>query len=290
MSGPPTHGREHSFYETGRTPLFASRYDARFSYCLYVPDAYQEDGTDPLQLVVVIHGTTRTAQQYRDAFVDFAEANHCLVLAPLFPGSITARWELDSYKFLERDGIRFDLVLLDMVDEVTEEYRVHADRFLMHGFSGGGQFAHRFFYLHPQRLLGLSVGAPGLITLLDDARPWWVGVADVAERFDVELSLDRMRDVPVSMVIGADDVETWDINDPHSPNWMEGAYDAGETRIERMRVLTQSFRDAGIQVEHDELPGVAHEGFLVVDQVKDFFARALRARSSSTDGHAETVE
>ena len=289
MSG-PSHGRERSFYELGSTPLFASRCDARFSYCLYVPSSYQEGGANPFRLLVVIHGTTRTAQEYRDAFVDFAEANQCVVLAPLFPAGITGRWELDSYKFLEQDGIRFDLILLDMVDEAAERYGVDADRFLMHGFSGGGQFAHRFFYLHPQRLLGLSVGAPGLITLLDDSRPWWVGVADVEERFDVALSLDRMREVPVSMVIGADDVETWDINDPDSPNWMEGAYDAGVTRLERIRVLTQSFRDAGFQVEHDELPGVAHEGFQVVDQVKDFFARTLRARPSSTDRHAAAIE
>lgn len=275
MTRPRGHGDVLTFYEVGATPLFASRYDQRFSYCLYVPDAYLEDGDDTYPLVVVVHGTGRTALQYRDAFSAFAEKHRCIVLAPLFPAGITAPRELDSYKFLERGGIRFDLALLHMVEEVAETYRVRRDRFLLHGFSGGGQFTHRFLYLHPERLWACSVGAPGLVTLVDDTRPWWVGTADVEARFGRPVALDRMREVPLLTVVGLDDVETWDINDPDSPNWMEGAYDAGETRLERLRVLAAQLRDLGMHVRHVELAGVAHEGFRVVDTVCDFFGEVL---------------
>lgn len=275
MTRPRAHGDLLTFYEVGRTPLFASRYDQRFSYCLYIPDAYDEAGSDTWPLAVIVHGTGRTVAEYRDLFVDFAEKHGCVVLAPLFPAGITAPRELDSYKFLERAGIRFDLALLDMVDQVAETYRLRTDRFLIHGFSGGGQFTNRFLYLHPERLLGCSIGAPGLVTLLDETRPWWVGVADVEERFGLTIDPPRMREVPVLTVVGADDIETWDINDPDSPNWMEGAYDAGATRLERLRVLSGQLRDAGIEVQHVEVPGVAHDGFQVIDIVEGFFARIL---------------
>lgn len=277
MDRPREHGEHLTFYEVGRTPLFASRYDQRLSYCLYVPDAYDEAGSDTWPLAVIVHGTARTATEYRDAFIDLAEDHGCVVLAPLFPAGLTEPLELDSYKFLDRGGIRFDLALLAIIDEVAATYRLRTDRFLLHGYSGGGQFAHRFLYLHPHRLLGCSIGAPGLVTLLDDTRPWWVGVADVEERFGLTIDLEALRAVPVQTVVGTEDVETWDINDPDSPNWMEGAYDAGPTRLERLRVLSGQLQGIGVDVTHVEVPGVAHDGFRVIDVVAGFFGRMLAA-------------
>ena len=48
------------------------------------------------------------------------------------------------------------------------------------GFSGGAQFAHRFLYIHPGRLRAVSLGAPGLVTMLDETRAWWVGTGGMA--------------------------------------------------------------------------------------------------------------
>ena len=41
--------------------------------------------------------------------------------------------------------MRFDLLLLAMVDEVERKYGIDARRFCLFGFSGGGQFVHRFY-------------------------------------------------------------------------------------------------------------------------------------------------
>ncbi|MEJ7757326.1 MAG: hypothetical protein WKF83_14410 [Nocardioidaceae bacterium] len=75
-------------------------------------------------------------------------------MAPLFPAGIIEPDDIDNYKWLEYHGIRFDKILLAMVDEVAQKYHLDARRFLLHGFSGGGHFAHRFFYLHATRLQG----------------------------------------------------------------------------------------------------------------------------------------
>jgi poly(3-hydroxybutyrate) depolymerase len=147
---------------TGRTPLFACQTDQRFSYCLYVPRDI--DTSRPHPLVVSVHGTERAVESYRDGFADLADKHQCVVLAPLFPAGIGDPDDVHNYKTVDYRGIRFDLILLDMVAEVGARWPVTTDRFYLHGFSGGGQFAHRFLYLHPNRLAGISVAAPGSIT------------------------------------------------------------------------------------------------------------------------------
>ncbi|MCI2423866.1 alpha/beta hydrolase [Saccharopolyspora sp. K220] len=263
-----------AFYSRGKTPAFASRYDQRFSYCLYVP----EDLGPNAPLVVIQHGTERNFLLYRDHLQPFADEHGVVVLAPLFPGGIIDPADLHNFKFIEYEGIRFDRVLLAMVDEVAERYPVDSGKFYLHGFSGGGQFAHRFFYLHPDRLAGVSIGAPGRITQLDDALPWWLGTQDFEERFGQPIDFEALRRVPVLMVVGDQDVETWEINNPGEPNWMDGAEKTGGTRIERLRTLERDFVAHGIDVRFVLVPGVAHRGSHVLPPVRDFFAEIIRAR------------
>ncbi|WP_028927473.1 hydrolase [Pseudonocardia acaciae] len=262
------------FYLTGRTTVFASRDDQRFSYCLYLP-AREADATVKVPLVVIMHGTGRTNVAYRDAFADFAEKHGCAILAPLFPAGIGDPEDLHNFKFISYGDIRFDRVLLAIVAEVGERFGIDTERFCLHGFSGGGQFTHRFFYLHPERLSAVSIGAPGRVTLLDGSRPWWLGTDGFAERFGRDIDVERMREVPVQMVVGDRDVETWEINNPGHSNWMDGAELAGRTRIERLHTLAESFRAAGIAVRLDVVPGVDHNGHGVLPAVKDFFAGVL---------------
>lgn len=259
--------------------MFACQFDQRFSYCLYVPESYEEDGGTTYPLAVIVHGTNRTAQEYRDRFVDFAEQEQCIILAPLFPCGIIEPGELNNYKFIEYHGIHYDHVLLEMVDEIAQAYRLDASRFLMYGFSGGGHFAHRFFYLHPRRLLGVSIGAPGVVTLLDEGHDWWVGVRDLEARFGIALDLPAMREAPVQMVIGGDDTETWEITiAPHHARWMPGADIQGVNRQDRMASLKASFERHGIAVRQDTVPGVGHDGYGLLDPVQAFFRGVLAER------------
>lgn len=270
------HGKALSNYQLGSTSTFASRSDQRFSYCCYVPQSYSEQGAQRYPLVVLIHGSGRNASRLRDQFADFCEQHQCIALVPLFPAGIDEPGELHNYKYLAYRGIRFDRVLLDMVAEIADLYRVDAQRFLLHGFSGGAQFAHRFFYLHPRRLLGVSIGAPGTVTLPDAGRPWWLGIRDLEPRFGVAPDLPAMRTVPVHMVVGAADIETWEVTlTPQSRHWMEGANDAGATRVERLRTLARSFEAIGISVRFDLVPGAAHKAHLLHASVKAFFTETL---------------
>lgn len=262
-------------FARGKTPIFASQYDQRLGYCLYVPENLR---TDRAPLLVMQHGTERNASLYRDHMAGFADEHQVVVLAPLFPAGIIDPEDLHNFKFIEYQGIRYDQALLAMVDEVGRRYPVDPDVFYLHGFSGGGQFAHRFLYLHPDRLAGVSIGAPGRITQLDDTLPWWLGTKDLEQRFGRAVDLESLRRVPILMVVGDNDVETWEIDNPGESNWMDGAEKTGSTRIERLRTLERDFLAQGIDVRFELVPGAAHRGSLVLPAVRDFFAGLLRSR------------
>ena len=229
------------YYDLEKTPLIACQLDQRFGYCLYVPRGYQPGDPDT-GLAVVVHGTLRTPERYREEFSAFAEEHNCIILCPLFPAGIIESQDLDNYKYLEYHGIRFDHILLSMVDEVARKYELDVSRFLLHGFSGGGHFAHRFLYLHASRLRGVSIGAPGMITMIDPERSWHIGTKGLEDKFGIASTLEEMRAVPVHMVVGADDTDTWEINNTSGPLWMEGADAAGKTRVERLSALRENYR------------------------------------------------
>jgi predicted peptidase len=255
------------FFHSGVTAFFALQSDQRFSYCLYVPAAHQQT-VRPLPLVVVVHGTNRTAERYRTMFREFAEAHNCIVLAPLFPAGIIEPEDLNNFKRILFHDIRFDEVLLSMIDQIGARYRVDTDRFLLHGFSGGGQFVHRFAYLHPHRISALSIGAPGRITRIDPDVPWWLGTADVKEVFGRDLDLPELAKVPVQMLVGAEDVETWEIAEP-------GIDAGGNTRVERLMTLRDNWEAHGISVRFDLVPGMGHSGSAAIPQAQDFFSGVL---------------
>ena len=279
MRSEPGHGVHLSYYDFGRTTVYACQADSRFCYCAYIPENYNEQAENRYALAVVVHGTDRGMTAYREHFVDFAEANDCIVLAPLFPVGIPSEGNLTNYKLIKAGDIRYDRILLAMVEEMAAKYRLEAERFLLYGFSGGGHFAHRFFYLHPKRLAGVSIGAPGVVTLLDPAHDYWVGVRNLEATFGTRLEPEAMRAVPVHMVIGAEDKDRWEITiKPGDAWWMEGAALAGADRQERMHALKASFEAQGIAVRQDVVAGVGHSAAGVVGPVKTFFSEVLRER------------
>lgn len=275
---PPTAeatARARAIYDLGPTALFASKADPRFHYCLYVPP--QVGRGAKVDLLVAVHGTTRTSfLEFRDGFAEFGRWNDVAVLCPVFPVGVRGDGARSAYKYMAEGDIRYDRVLLDMVAEVAAKYDQDWSRFAVFGFSGGGHFAHRMAILHPDKLWAASIGAPGSVTLLDPTRDWWVGIRDLKERFGIAFDREALAKVPVQMLVGDADLETWEItHQPGSTYWMDGANDAGRTRPERLKALAESFRAAGVTVQLDLVPGVSHDRMKVLGRVKDFLAGVL---------------
>lgn len=270
-----------AIYDLGPTAIFACKADPRFHYCLYVPPAVGDGET--VELLVAVHGTSRTSfLDFRDGFAGFARWNRVAVLCPVFPIGVRGDGARSGYKYLEEGDIRYDRVLLAMVDEVAAKYRQDWSTFAMFGFSGGGHFTHRFAILHPERLWAASIGASGSVTLLDAERDWWVGIRDLKQRFGIAFDAAALARVPVQMLVGDADLETWEITHrPGGTYWMEGANDAGPTRPERLQALARSFEQAGVSVRFDLVPGVSHERTKVLSRVEDFLADVLARRRSA---------
>lgn len=261
---------------TGALPFTVCRADPRLSYTAFVPSA---ENPAPMPPTVIVHGSARTPERYRDAFAVYAQRTGSTVIAPLFPCGLTGENDTESYKFVLHQGIRFDLALLDMISQMQARYPdyISDEGMLLHGFSGGGQFAHRFAYLHADRLLGLSVGAPGKVTLIDKSLPWWRGLDNLEELAGRTLTLERLRKIPVQLVIGAlDTLEEDVVTATSSPHWMDGINDAGRTRDVLMASLEKSWRDFGLtDITLDIVPDVAHSGFEILDPVIEFFENLL---------------
>lgn len=157
------------------------------------------------------------------------------------------------------------------------------------GFSGGGQFAHRFLYLYPERLHAISVGAPGRATQLDDILPWPSGVQNV-EKFAKKLKKDKIRVVGrIQLVVGSEDnkvhggEEFWAWLEERQRNSSAKNTQEGNG-LERMRIgrletlqnLKKSWLVDGIESQLDIVPGVAHNSEGVLDAVLNFFQPLIK--------------
>jgi poly(3-hydroxybutyrate) depolymerase len=275
---PEATARAKAIYDLGPTVIFSCKADPRFQYCLYVPPQVGQGAK--VDLLVAVHGTGRTSfLDFRDGFAEFGKWNDVAILCPIFPVGVLGDGARSGYKYLAEGDIRYDLLLLRMVEEVAEKYGQDWSRFAIFGFSGGGHFAHRFAILHPEKLWAASIGASGSVTLLDADRDWWVGIRNLREKFGITFDAAALAKVPVQMVVGDADLETWEItHKPGGTYWMEGANDAGRTRPERLRSLADSFEKAGVKVRFDLVPGVSHDRIKVLDRVKDFLAGVLKTK------------
>ncbi|KAG0650817.1 hypothetical protein D0Z07_2675 [Hyphodiscus hymeniophilus] len=313
---------------TDSVPLKALRSDPRISYCLYVPtEHYNPDPSrnptskgeashpsyqlPKLPLIINIHGTGRDVGSCRRRLIGLAKRERCAILAPLFPTALDDELDLDSYKLLRSKTLRADLALLDIVAEVTSRYPgIDTEKFLLSGFSGGGQFVHRFLYIHPERVLCATVGAPGRVTRLDKALNWPQGIADVGEVFGEELratggdvSLGELRKIrSIQMVVGGDDVQVPDEDFNEWARKMKGVLSqAGDgrqtsslepmrvTRVATLRSLHEEWSSLGISTTFQVVEGFGHTSEGIHPTIEAFLIPQLRDWWSSGQSQQVTV-
>jgi predicted esterase len=271
-----------SIYDRGDTQAWACAADPRFSFLCHVPPGYDPNGTARHALVVAVHGSRRRNADAAAPFIELADRHGAIVLAPLFPAGITHPEDMSSYKLLHEAGLRYDSILLAMVEQAAARWRIAADRFLLFGFSGGAHFAHRFLYARPDRLMGVSIAAPGIVTLPDDSHPWWVGTGDMRARFGHPLDRAAVARVPIHAAVGAEDNETWEITVRPGSRWaMPGDALAGPDRPARLAALVAGLRGLGATVEHEVVPGVAHHHAPLAARAAAFFDRLLSQRGET---------
>lgn len=234
-------------------------------YFLYVPSGH--DRREALRLLVIIHGYRRHVEAYARQFTAFADEHHTAILAPIFPHP-----ERFQQLGIGDDQVRADLCLLDLVDEVGSLYRIETGAFDLFGFSAGAQFAHRFMYLHPERIRSVVVASPGTVTLPTEGYGWPSGVANLSGLASARVDLERIRRVRALLIVGEHDIGDRNLNQHETANHF------GRTRLDRLRTLHAAWQAANIGHEYVEVAGLAHVmDERIAGRARDFLARGAGA-------------
>jgi pimeloyl-ACP methyl ester carboxylesterase len=157
----------------------------------------------PAPLLIVVHGISRCPRTQIERFGPIARRHGFAVAAPYF-----AEGDWDDFQRLGRRGrgARADLALLRLISRLQADGIATREVFLF-GYSGGGQFAHRFAMAHPDDVRATVVAAPGWYTFPDPALAYPRGLRVGDELPGVSMSPADLLRVPMRVVVGALDIE-----------------------------------------------------------------------------------
>lgn len=185
--------------ESGGNLMFLkSRVVPHLNYYLYIPPS-----PDPRRrMLVTVHGISRNAREHMASFRSHAETYGVTMLAPLF-----TKRHFRDYQRLGRKGRgpRADLALIQLLGEVSTLYGLPASSINMFGYSGGGQFVHRFAFAHPHLVSELFLGAPGWYTWPDRRFGYPYGIADTRGLDGIAFDLSAIASLRFTVVVGEHD-------------------------------------------------------------------------------------
>ena len=241
-------------------------------YFCYVPTQAAADAP----LLVAVHGFSRNAPEQVERFAPLCESAGVVLAAPHFPEQ-----DFPDFQRLGRSGrgSRSDHALEAMLADLRGHLGWLLGRVTLCGYSGGGQFAHRFLMAYPGRLMGAVVAAPGWFTFptRDVAYPYGLRVGGRLP--GVRLRPESFLRVPVLVAVGEEDDDPRSENLRHSP---ELDLQQGNTRVERaarwVRAMQEEAYASGLpsRVRLAILPGAGHSfpecmesglGELVLEQI-----------------------
>lgn len=195
-----------------------------------LPDCYVANARPGQPVLVAVHGISRNAAELATRFGAHPAFRGVTIIAPLFD-----RERFGKYQQLRAgaDALPADAALLGLLDNLGPEHAAPAAPFLMFGFSGGAQMAHRFAMLHPRRVARLCLASAGWYTmpLPDLAFPHGLrrpaGDPAIGEGF---------LDIPTTVIVGNRDVRI-DPSVRQDPVIVEHQ---GRTRLRRARIWVRS--------------------------------------------------
>jgi pimeloyl-ACP methyl ester carboxylesterase len=172
---------------------------------MFVPESAGSNAS----IVLVMHGASRNADDYRDNWIEVAEACEVIIAAPefsrdRFPRS--ARYNLGGLADAGDEPAAFDVVGL-VFEAVQDTYAPDTSDYVMFGHSAGSQFVHRYAMFRPDPRMRRAVAAnAGWYTVPDPAIAWPYGFADAPE---TPPSFEAVAELPIELHLGTQD------NDPN---------------------------------------------------------------------------
>ena len=270
--------------------LISYRNDERFSCAVASP----LDATTPIRgLVVGVHDSERQWEGFLDGFEHFAAEHHFAIVAPVFPKGPLGDGNPDGYKFLIEGELRYDLILNGLLEQAAQHFACTDPTVVMHGYSGGAQFVHRYLLLHADRLAAVSIASPGEVTLPDQGLDWWGGVRNAAAVFDRSVDWSAVSRVAIHLAVGERDTSLDQlIEQPPSRFWVDDRQRLKANRRDRLATLHRALRDTGVMSQFEVLAGAEHSDGQqpAMARASAFFQRSVPARCRPAAGFmARTV-
>ena len=227
--------------------------------------------TQPVQVLVALHGMGGNGEQFAANLLKDAERNHWLIVAPTID---YGDWT-DPAQVAREDPrlIRWLAGYLDHLDlyaGVPVKPRV-----LLLGHSRGAQLAHRFAFFEPERVLAVAALAAGTYTL-----PFERGPQGSLIRFPFGMAdLSTIAGHPFSRTSVIEDTDFWlgVGTEDNNPADLPRAWDQyiGTTRVQRALMFQAALHDLGARSVLVVFRGEKHALSAQMAASADSFLRAL---------------
>ena len=190
------------------------------------------------RLVVVMHGRKRSAEEYRDQWVDYAKELNLVVIVPefseeKFPGVHTYNYgnvfDADGQK--QPKESRLFSIIEPLVKESIKKFRIRSDHWGIYGHGAGAHFVHRYVLYNPQssHTLAIAANLGWYLTMTDKDWPFGLNKSGISDTM-----LKDAFNKYFLLMLGMSDVSTKP-NTPYVASIFDKVTDQGKHRLERGR-------------------------------------------------------
>ncbi|MCX2745602.1 hypothetical protein OO013_17100 [Mangrovivirga sp. M17] len=198
----------------------------------YKPESWKDQD----EIVFVMHGGGRNADDYLDAWTTIAEENNLLIVAPEFENKFS-NYTTNDYQ----EGNLFTFfgssnpesewaytVVENIFDHIKSTNNISNEHYDIFGHSAGGQFVHRMIILMPDNRIETAVAAnAGFYTLPDENLEYPYGIKNTG----ISLEKDLKKSFKKKLIVLLGELD----NDPSLGTFRttELAMKQGAHRLER---------------------------------------------------------
>lgn len=244
MSNATNAGSIHHRTIKGMSPL---------DYFVYLPANHHRSS----KVLYTIHGISRNAREHIEGFSAMAELHGTILIAPMFLKDSYPRYQqLGTNVNQERADMAFDHILQD----AHEWLGITPSSMRIFGFSGGGQFLHRYAMFYPKRVARMVLAAPGWYTFPDPDRKYPYGLKSTQDWPKLSFTLDKFLQIPTLVLVGEeDDLRDKDLNKTREIDSFQGfdRIERAERWVNANRNLARSY---GIPADFrmETIPNASH--------------------------------
>jgi len=187
-------------------------------FYLYIPkDIFENKETG--KLLVIIHGYSgrklssdglSSVQKSIIAWVETANYYNFVLLAPQFD---EVKFNND-YQRLNFNKLRADLRLNELIEIIKIKFNnVYTDKIKIFGFSGGGQFVHRYCAFHPEKIEKAVAGSSGWYMWLDENLQYPIGIK--LQNNEKKISIEKYLLTNLLIIVGSEDMKQGDFRETY---------------------------------------------------------------------------